>query len=826
MILIKVNAMNSITFNSARYRKVFRKFTFYLALYIIIPSSFFIAIEIVLRISEYGYPSGFFVKEKVGGKECYVNNYKFSWRFFPKSMARLSASVVVPVQKEKGAFRVFVFGESAAMGDPDPAFSFSRMLQVMLEKKYPDKKIEIYNTAITAINSHVLLPIVKDCLKLEPDLFVVYTGNNEVIGPYGLSAALSPFLSHRFLIKAKIALDQTKTGQWLAALSSPDQANQQEWLGMEMFMKNSVRYNDADLNTIYENFRLNLNEICNTTTSAGVKIILSTVITNVSDCSPFLSLHPATFSSDSLKRWQTYFDKGVSLMDSGYHKKAIDQYVKAYQLDDEHAELNFRLAKCYQKIGKQEKANDFFLKAQDFDALRFRADSRLNEIIKQVADTYAGKGVSLADAKVFSDQQRPGLLAGNDLLYEHVHLNLRGNFSLANCILPHVERLLNLQIPMDVVDLPSCKLRLAYSSFDEMRINEINLGRIKSLPFTYQYSNKEEVKALQDSIEHSRQKWDSLFKVSTNEYYVQAVAHHPQDWFIHLNYLRFLHYSESYAMAAQEAVALYELLPFEYLSSVNMGITHMGLKEYDKAQEYFEKAVAINPYFSEAYRNLSLLQEEQFIFYKAAHYLQKARASTQSQSVLYNRAGVYFAKDKKLDSAMIYFAKAISLNPGFTEARQNYTRVTKMKEQKLVPPAVTSFSEEYNKANAYFREGNYKAAIDFYQKALRTTPSFPNAHNNIGICYIQLHKYEEAKKHFSEAIKIDPDFYDAYPNLSTLLNQMGQYAEAIKVIDKALSIKQDPDLFHTMADAYFQLGDKASAMKYLELEKRSRKPGS
>ena len=64
-------------------------------------------------------------------------------------------------RNRQGTFRIFVLGESAAMGDPDPAYGFSRYLEVMLRERYPSMKFEVVNTGSVAINSHVLLPIAR-----------------------------------------------------------------------------------------------------------------------------------------------------------------------------------------------------------------------------------------------------------------------------------------------------------------------------------------------------------------------------------------------------------------------------------------------------------------------------------------------------------------------------------------------------------------------------------------------------------------------------------------------------------------------------------------
>ncbi len=805
-------------------RNTAKTLSYYFLFYLFIPVSFFVLTEMALRVFGYGYPSGFFVKEKIGEDEYYVNNYKFSWRFFPKSMARLSASVVVPIKKDEDAYRIFVFGESAAMGDPDPAFSFSRVLQVMLEKKYPDRKIEIYNTSVTAINSHIILPIVDDCLKLKPDLFIVYSGNNEVVGPYGLSVALSPFLSSRFLIKTKVWLEQTKIGQWVSSFSDDDEINQQEWRGMEMFMKNSVPYSHPDLETIYKNFHANLTEICKMASSSGVKVVLSTVVTNLSDSPPFLSLHDPGIDKTLLKQWKIHFDKGLELYEDRFYENAITEFNRARLIDSEYAALNFFLGKSYAETHQYEKANEAFIRAQDLDALRFRADSHINEIIKRVAYSHTHKGVLLADSKSFVGQTNKTGLVGNDFFYEHVHLNFKGNFLLANSVLQQVENALDLPLSMEFADMETCKKRLAYTSFDRMRIFEINAGRMKVAPFTNQYNNALEVADLLTSIRHVKQEFDSLFVKKNDSIYRRSLMSSPKDWFIHLSYLRFLHYFENYKAAAEEAKKLYLVLPFEYLSSINMGITFQSLKDYVNAESYYKAAIKINPYFSEAYRNLGSLYEEKGEYHKAFLSLQKGRVTTDQLAAFFNRAGVALARRNVLDSAVSYFTKALSLKSDFTEASLNLKKTMLLKKQTGLKIDAPEFSALYNKANTYFREGNYKDAILYYQKALRITPSFSNAHNNMGIAYIQLGQNEEALQHFTEAVKIDPGFFDAYPNIGILLNQQGRYLEAKNAMERAILIKEDPEVYRLLAEACFHLGDEKSAYRYLEKQKVLSKP--
>ena len=45
-----------------------------------------ILLEVGLRLADYGYPTGFYVK--AGSAGINMTNYRFGWRFFPPSIAR------------------------------------------------------------------------------------------------------------------------------------------------------------------------------------------------------------------------------------------------------------------------------------------------------------------------------------------------------------------------------------------------------------------------------------------------------------------------------------------------------------------------------------------------------------------------------------------------------------------------------------------------------------------------------------------------------------------------------------------------------------------
>ena len=123
-------------------------------------------LEFGLRAAGYGYPSAFFVRMR--GTPDYTTNQMFGRRFFPVLLARTPVPERIASPKPEGTLRIFVLGESAAMGFPEPGFSLGRNLEMMLRRIYPERRFEVIAASMTAINSHVLVPIARDCARLQP----------------------------------------------------------------------------------------------------------------------------------------------------------------------------------------------------------------------------------------------------------------------------------------------------------------------------------------------------------------------------------------------------------------------------------------------------------------------------------------------------------------------------------------------------------------------------------------------------------------------------------------------------------------------------------
>ena len=335
-----------------------RKWLARLLLVVLAPTVFLGLLELGLRVFGYGYPTAFFVAAERG--EDYVTNPKVGWRFFGAGLSRTPTPTVLAARKPAGTYRIFVFGGSAAFGTPNAGFSFSRILEAMLNDRLGPTRFEVINTAMVAVNSHVLLPIVRECAGRDGDLYIVYVGNNEVVGPYGAGTVIGRHSPSRTAIRAGLWLRSTRVGQLMGdlirSIGSGGDREPKAWGGMQMFVDNLVPADDPRLASVYENYRANLADMRRAVRDAGRKILLVTVVTNLKDLPPFAAAHRPDLTAEQRARWDDLYRRGGELSRAGEHHRAIAPLRAAAEIDDRHAGVHFRLGKCYLALGKFEPA--------------------------------------------------------------------------------------------------------------------------------------------------------------------------------------------------------------------------------------------------------------------------------------------------------------------------------------------------------------------------------------------------------------------------------------------------------------------------------------
>ena len=131
-----------------------------------------------------------------------------------------------------------------------------------------------------------------------------------------------------------------------------------------------------------------------------------------------------------------------------------------------------------------------------------------------------------------------------------------------------------------------------------------------------------------------------------------------------------------------------------------------------------------------------------------------------------------------------------------------------------------------NAAHAYGQTGDQATAEKFYRRALELDPLLADAANGLGLALAEQHRPEEAKKAFQRAIEIRPDFGSAINNLGVLYGSRGDVNDAIAAFQWGIRVAPDEeDLYLNLGRAYVTMGDRENARRVME-QWLARKPGN
>lgn len=368
-----------------------------------LPVMFFVVLEIGLRVFNYSGNLDLFISAPKDYSAYYMCNPQVGRRYFfmQNTVPDPPNDLFFKVKPENG-YRIFVMGGSTAAGYPYANnVMFPRILQHRLADVFPERRIEVVNTAMTAINSYTLLDFMDEILAQQPDVILIYAGHNEFYGALGAASneslgKIQPFVKfylklQRFKTFLLVRNGIGKIKNWIERLTSKGTINDPSATLMErMVGEQTIPYGSPIYELGKRQFERNLREIIKKAKTAGVAVMVSELVSNVRDMKPFVSVE-----FDTLPK----------------------------------AESVYRLAQQLEKAGNYELAKKQYYRAKDLDALRFRAAEDFNRIIHQVAAEF---NAPVAPMKTyFENASRHGLI-GNNLMLEHLHPNIDGYFLMAD----------------------------------------------------------------------------------------------------------------------------------------------------------------------------------------------------------------------------------------------------------------------------------------------------------------------------------------------------------------------------------------------------------
>ena len=117
--------------------------------------------------------------------------------------------------------------------------------------------------------------------------------------------------------------------------------------------------------------------------------------------------------------------------------------------------------------------------------------------------------------------------------------------------------------------------------------------------------------------------------------------------------------------------------------------------------------------------------------------------------------------------------------------------------------------EWYESGVRYYEKGDYKAALDNFNKAIELNPKYAIAYISRGATYSNLDKHSEAIIDYSITIELNPKYAMAsYYNRGLSYYELGKYNEAILDYNKVIELNPKyVDAYKNRAAGYFRLGN-------------------
>lgn len=458
------------------------------ALALTLPVILLLVVEFILRLFGWGgYPA--FIREvgilPSGETLCLVEPAASKPYFFANPTRpgyAEQSNFVMP--KPAGTFRIFLVGESAAKGYPQPRnLSVASFLRSMLADLHPEMKIEVIDLGTTAVASFPLVFVVRDALRFSPDLFILYTGNNEFFGAYGTASinaagSLPPWGLRALRSFRGLALVQA-LDSWLHGKSDENRSLMEQMIG-QIVVPPASPLRDAAARNLEAHIGMMLDDM----ESAGVPALVCTTASNEAGLAPIGQSDEDGLNECAVTELAGLLNAAASALDRGENTAALALLEAAVKIAPHHARSRFLLGQALSATGDSGGARAAFLTARDLDTMPWRPISQTEQAIRRAAEA---RGAPLCDiALEFRNASTEGA-TGWTLLDDHVHLSLTGQARAARTIVLKLAALPGpLAVPAEKVEsLPSDEeysVRLGRNFYDDYRVNH-TLRVLFGIPF-------------------------------------------------------------------------------------------------------------------------------------------------------------------------------------------------------------------------------------------------------------------------------------------------------------------------------------------------------
>jgi superkiller protein 3 len=299
----------------------------------------------------------------------------------------------------------------------------------------------------------------------------------------------------------------------------------------------------------------------------------------------------------------------------------------------------------------------------------------------------------------------------------------------------------------------------------------------------------------------------------------------------------------------------------------NLAQAYYQAKDLQKAQEFYQQAVLLDPKYIHAYESMARIAEEQGSWDLSVTYYQKIitlkprspqaylglgedyRMLGRSQEAvqMYSRLLDLYPDDEGTYIKVIQaYGKAVEADPNdkiYQEKREEvlsefedlskrkkysavdyfnlgslYEQVGGKEEAMRFYTRAVAMQPDYaqalnNLAKLYQDAGNYKIALGLYERLLHAHPKFVSGYLNMGMIFNALGDKSKARQFYLKVIALDPENGNAYFDLGYLSESQGELQEAINYYEKAIdTTPKNAEAYYNLGNVYADLGQNGEAI--------------
>jgi tetratricopeptide (TPR) repeat protein len=598
-----------------------------------------------------------------------------------------------PRTKADNSYRIFCMGGSTTYGRPYfDNVSFCGWLRAYLQAAEPARNWEVINAGGISFASYRVTRLMNELKQYQPDLFIVYSGQNEFLEQRSYSGLID---QPDWLINLNASLSGTRVYTALARLidavqpDSLQQAKARSQLSGEVdeilnhtIGPQSYQRDDPLKQHILTHYRLNLLRMVRIAQSVDAGILFVQPAINLKDMSPFKSAHREGLDAAALQQWEALYDRAGERASAGDAAAALALYREALALDDRYAELHYRTGQALFSLGRYAESEQAFQRAVEEDIAPLRM---LGAMQRSVAEAAAEAGVPLVDFPEILRQayreQYPYTVFGKEYFVDHVHTSMEGY------------RLLGLALFDALVDAGIARPDSSWNAARREVVREsviasldprdaggalLNLGKVLEWAGKFE----EAYDAFQRSMAilgPSPMLYDRLARTSyalgkydeTMHYLGESLKLDPRIPSVHAKLASLLGKQGKTAEAIRHFQAELEIAPDNYVVHTGLAKLYEKQGEATAALQHYEKALQLEPDFEFVRVKLAYLLIRQGRHDEARLHCEAALRINPQQYRAHTALGLILKQQGDYQQAIQHFSEALRLEPGDSTAQQN-----------------------------------------------------------------------------------------------------------------------------------------------------------